>query len=76
MFREQPPLQMPHDSSPHYAKIFYCGTETIRRAAPTALPLARAPRRAVQHACGALGRAPGQDGVFDASLHKPMHNPG
>ncbi len=42
----------------------------------TVVPLARAPRRAVQHACGALVRAPGQDGVFDASLQKPMHNPG
>jgi len=42
----------------------------------TALPLTRAPRRAVQHACSALGRAPGQDGVFDASLQKPIHNPG
>ena len=30
----------------------------------TALPLARAPRRAVQYACGALGRAPGQERHF------------
>ena len=29
-----------------------------------------------EYACGALGRAPGQDGVFDASLQKPMHSPG
>ena len=29
-----------------------------------------------EYACGALGRAPGQDGVFEASLQKPMHSPG
>ena len=23
-----------------------------------------------------FGRAPGQDGIFDASLQKPIHNPG
>ncbi len=51
-------------------------TVAPKPSALTALPLAQAPRRAVQHACGALGRAPGQDGVFDASLQKPMHNPG
>jgi hypothetical protein len=51
-------------------------TVAPKPSALTALPLTRAPRRAVQHACGALGRAPGQDGVFDASLQKPMHNPG
>ena len=51
-------------------------TVAPKPSALTALPLARAPRRAVQHACGFLGRAPGQDGVFDASIQKPVHNPG
>ena len=29
-----------------------------------------------EYVCGALGRAPGQDGVFEAALQKPMHSPG
>ena len=51
-------------------------TAAPKPSALTALPLAQAPRRAVQHVCSALGRAPSQDSVFDASLQKPMHNPG
>ena len=38
--------------------------KTIR---PDRVALALAPRRTVLYACGALGRAPGQDGVFGAS---------
>ena len=59
-------------------KFFTVAPETIR---PDCVALARAPRRTVQYACGArpasgCPRAPGQDGIFDASLQKPIHNPG
>ncbi len=61
-------------------------TAAPKPSALTALPdpqagTPQAPRRAVQHVCGArpasgCPRAPSQEGVFDASLQKPMHNPG
>jgi len=40
------------------------------------ISMKRDTERTVQYACGALGRAPYQGGLFDASLLKPIHNPG
>jgi hypothetical protein len=42
-------------ASPHFSQGFYCGG-AARHVYSVALP--RAPRRTVEYACGALGRAP------------------
>jgi hypothetical protein len=41
--------------SPHFSPAFYCGGGSGH---VYCVPLRRAPRRTVEYACGALGRAP------------------
>jgi len=44
-----------HTINPHYSWSFYCGGGSGR---VCCVALLRAPRRTVEYACGALGRAP------------------